>query len=732
MVLTLALRVLQDFFLVLMMVGPGLLVARWFRPRPTPLQWLSEGLLCSLTVVSVPVFSLALLTRQYLDWRWMLAGSLAVAVPTVLALLRRHQRNWRDALLATAPASPWSRSVVVVALAVFVLFLVNYDRSHFHYACINGVVMQAITEEAAPPFDPHGADQPFDPNDQQDPGHLQVGGPEARAPGARMDLIDSPGTGQRYGTTALIAPVVALFDAFGFRLVYALMPCLAFLFGFRLLRSLLRRSGLALLASVLCVVNPYVLKIVILDENVLAFATATAALALLVEGRLPLLAGVALGATLGIRHVDLPLLVTAGILLGGRRKDCLLALLGTVLAACPSLLHHQATYGTLFAHEHFVDEVFLAVPHRFLGWEFRYTGLLNVPFVEQWIRTPYNPFPTSLYYPINTVAHLGSLVAAVGLIGVVLLWVRERRLALALLCWVAPVYGLLAVLENWMDPNKMGLILILFPVLLLGLGYGLDWLANGSARRLGVLLGTAAALSMAMVGVGELHIEDDPRFYAKYPHVRPERPEYYDFERSVVTTGSPLPSAYFLQQYSDLRPMQRLASAAGDYLDRRFRRDGEVQVLGGDRRAVDWTLDLSRPLVGRTDFARLEAGGAGLDMQAEGAAHWLVGMETWEEQPAELRVVRKGPSEVALYLRFGKEGFAEVESEAHFSIEETRRPDLQPRRVPSDSLTLRVRAGDRVQLYETVSMDEVLVYTWEFVVDDSGIEVGPARRMFHN
>jgi len=732
MLLTLALRLLQDFFLALLMVGPGLLVARCFRARPTPLQWASEGLLCGLVVVSVPVFSLALITRQYLDWRWMLAGSLAVAVPALGILVRRSQGNWREALLGVAPAEPWTRGVFLVALAVFALFLANYDRGHFQYACINGVVMQAITEEAAPPFDPHGADQPFDADRQQDPSQLSEGGPEAREAGARMDLIDSPGTGQRYGTTALIAPVVALFDAFGFRLVYALMPVLALLFGFRLLRLLLRRPGVALLASVLCIVNPYVLKIVILDENVLAFATATAALTLLVEGRLPLLAGLALGATLGIRHVDLPLLVTAVVLLGGRRRDCLLAVAGTALAALPSALHHQATYGSLFAHEHFVDEVFLAVPHSFLGWDFRYTGLLNVPFVDQWIRTPYNPFPTSLYYPINTVAHLGSLLAAVGALGVFALWARERRLAVALLLWLVPVYGLLAVLENWMDPNKMGLILILFPALLLALGYGLDWISSGGSRRLGVLVATAAALSLVAVAVGQLRVDDDPRFYTKYPHVRPERAEYYAFERSVVTTGSPLPSAYFLQQYSDLRPGERIASAARDYLDRRFRREQEPPAPAVNRQAVDWTLDLARPLVGRRDFAQKGAVGTVIDLREDEASHWLEGMDSWEDQPAEIRAVRKGPSDVALYLRFGREGFAEIESEQHFSIEETRRPELRPVQVEGSALAFRVRSGDRVRLYETVSMDEVLVYTWEFVVSDRAIELGPARRLFHN
>jgi len=726
--LDLLLRVPLDAVLLALLLVPGMLVARLARPLPTPLQAVSETLLCSLVVVAVPAFSAALLSRSFLAPGHLLVWAVLVSVAAGLVLHRRAAGGLREVLTSYAPAPAGDRAALLAGVAVFLLFAANYDRQHFQYACINGVVMQAITADAAPPIDPHEEDGPV---------HSRP-----RSEGARMDLIDQPGTGQRYGTTTVITPWVVLFDGFGFRLVYALLPLLALLFGFRLARIVCPRPRLALLAAALALCNPYVLKIVILDENVMAMCFATAALALVLEGGPMLLAGLALGITLGIRHVDLPLALALAVLVG-RKPRQLLALGATAaVALLPCFLHHQASYGSPFSHEHFIDEVFQAVPHSFLFWQFDYTGLLNIPFAEQWIRTPYNPFPTSLYYPLNVAAHLGSLLSALVLLGGFLLVRRRRKLALALALWAVPLYSLLAVLENWMDPNKMGLILCLFPLLTLALAAAFDGLVaapdghSGNRRwlSLAVLTGVVSCAAMA---AGQLDVADDQRFYAKYPEVRRELPAYLDFERSLVTRGSPLPSLYALQQYTRLRPLQRLGALGRDYLDRRLRRpavasdDSAAASPGAELRTV--RLDLGTPWVGRRDFV----GSTGvtpwaLDLSQAGAGYRVTGLSGWDAADAEVRVVRDGPSEVSLYLRFGGEPFAEVQSERLFSIEEVQRPNLQERSVRGARLSLQLREGDRLRLYETISMDEVLVYFWELEVGSETLDPGVARRMFHN
>ena len=744
-------QLLSDVLGLFLLVAPAWLTARLLRPRPTPLQAASDTLLLSLTLVPIVVFTMCLLSRSWLgpDWMAMVSGLLCCGLTA--ALVQRHWgdlHRWRDHLFGfERAAGPGTRAAVLAALVVFGLFLVNYDRRHFQYGCINAVVMQALTPEAAPVIDPYeegdGPKGHSGPEGRDGPGPSD--GPDRDGPRRpegppTMDLLDVHGTGQRLGTTAIIAPMVSLFDVFGFRLVYALLPTLCVLFGFRLVLRLTGRPRLAVACALLGVLNPYVMKIVILDENVMAFCFTTAALALLVErehdrGAL-VLAGVAFGAALGIRHIDLPFALLAAVLIGWRPRALLLFGAVAFVAALPCTLHHQATYGSIFAHEHFIDEVRGTTTHSLLGlFTFEYTGLLNWPFADHLVRTPYNPYPTALYYPLNVLAHLGTALGALAVLGAWRLVRTDRRLTLALAAWLLPQLGLLAVLENWMDPNKMGLIITLFPALVVTLGLGLAWVDRW--RRAAVAAATCAALSLLAIAAAHVHVKDDPRFYEKHPPVRPERVEYAEFERSLVTTGNPLPSLYFLQQYAPLRPVERLSMLAQDWTDRRFRRPAP-EVQNPDAAAVAVTIDLSTPLIGRAaPIARVErpAGARVMDATASNVQLHIEDLHTWAHPtPAAGLLARHRTFEVDLYLRFGEEGFADVTSDANFTIEERPRPGLQTVRAATSQLTLLLRAGDRLRVLETVSLDEVCVYVWEIEVaeDGGGVDVSVPRKMFHN
>jgi hypothetical protein len=725
--------VVLDLGNILLLVVPAWLLMRLLRPRPTLLEAVSETLLLTVVLVPIPVFTVALLARSYLTVAWMATGS-AILTTILLALhLRRHRsqsgqlRGLLTSLKERAETASHTRAILAGALAVFCVFLVDYDRRHFEYGCINGVVMQALTPEAAGAFDPHGG------KDEDAVDSTDFGAPAERGQAASMGLIDVHGTGQRLGTTAIIAPMVTLFEVFGFRLLFALLPTIGFLFGVRLIRTLTGRPRVALLMSLCAFLNPYVLKIVILDENVMAYCLSTASLALLLEppGRPALtLAGIAFGAALGVRHIDLPFGLCALILMGTRPKAWLMFGVPALLAALPCALHHHYAYGSVFAHEHFVDEIFVSVPHSFLWWDFQYTGLLNYPFAETMIRTPYNPWPTWLYYPLNIVGHLGTALGAIAAIGVWQLVQRHRYLALALLAWAAPQYALLSVLENWMDPNKMGVIITLFPILVVTLGLGAAWIA--SWRQAGAAALATLALSGLMLLSPSWDFQDDPRFYAKYPRVRAELPEYLDHEQALVATGSPLPSSYFAQQYALFRPGERLARLWQDLQDRRFRRDSPTIADAGEA-TVSVTIDLSKPLIGSLDFATTSGGGVRVDATGAQTAVALTGLNAWESQPLDALVARNATHEVDVYLRFGEDGFADVTSDRVYSIEQRERPHT--RQLPTNGaqeITLVLRAGDRLRLLETVSLDEVLVYVWELDVDSDGIALHKPRKMFHN
>ncbi len=774
-------QLLSDLLSLTLFATPAWVCARLVQGgRGSLLESASNALLLTVTLVSIPVFTVALLTRAFIDATWIIAGSLAPLALSLAAFAWRMRSTgggsgaggpppnspWRAALLGFEPRRAGERVALVAAACVFALYALNYDRSQFQYGCINGVVMQALTPEAATAYDPHGG------VDEGAVNSTDWGAPEAvRAPS--MGLIDVHGTGQRLGTTAVIAPPVAAFGPLGFRWVYAALPALAMLFGFRLVRHLTGKAGAALGAALVGVLNPYVLKIVILDENVMAFAFGTAFLALLVELRPELearpergtdgagqqavgpptppallppsgagvgvaaLSGLAFGAALGIRHVDLGMALTAALLIGLRPRLLVAFGAATVVFALPCALHHHYTYGSVFQHEHFVDEVFAATPHELFGFKFNYTGLFNFPAYAEVIRTPYNPFPTAVYYPINLIAHLGSVLVAVATLGFASLAVQlltrgRQRLPLALLMWAGPLYALLAVLENWMDPNKMGVVITLFPALVLALGLGFAWVST--RRRVAVLLGLSLALSLGARAAHSWTFPDDPRFYTKYPRVRPELPEYYAFERANVTTGSPLPSLYLLQQYARIEPLARLSGLWGDLVDRRFRRPPPaIEPASGP--PVTLALDLARPLIAGHTFASLGPPGAGvetIDASGSDVAVEISGLTAWAPKPLGILVARNGTHEVGVYLRFGEDGFADVQSDRVYSIEQRERPNLE-RVVRSGSrLALQVRPGDRVKVFETVSLDEVLVYVWEIQVTPTTLEVTHPRRMFHN
>ncbi len=763
--MTALIELLCDLPLWLVLLAPAWLVHRLLRPQPTALEAVAEVGLLTVTLVALPAFTLALVARQFLTVGLVLLTSATIALLAGLALAHRH--GWRlgdlaHGLAGFAPATGPSLPALIAAVLTLGVLLVSYDRRHFQYGCINGVVMMAITSDAAPAYDPHGGQDDLaeptasvdfgTPESPHDPQQMHAGGSESEL---RMELLAHRGTGQRYGTTAIIAPMVACFGVLGFRLVFALLPALCVLFGARLATRLTGRPRISATAAALAVLNPYVLKIVILDENVMAFALGMAALALLVEHRtaarpLPVavLAGWAFGAMLGVRHVDLPFLATAVVLLGWRPRSLGAFLGATAAAALPCALHHIVAYGTLFTEEHFVDEVFFATPHALFGWEFSYTGLLNWPFTldHALVRTPYNPLPTLLFYPVQFIAHVGSLLAALTVIGAVQLFRRERRLTLALAVYALPLYGLLAVLENWMDPNKMGVLINLFVALPVVLALGLDWLLirswRPSALKAGVTAVVAAvvtavvtaALSGLTVAAAHLTFPDDPRFYVKYPKVRRERPEYLAFERDNVSHGSPLPSLRFLEQYAPFVLGERLGFLWDELGDRRFRRP-VAPIAEAPDGSVLVTLDLSRPLIHREDVVTYTPNAPdALDVTAAKVAVELTGLSSFvTDRATGVLVVRQATHELEVFLRFGADGFADVESERRFTIEQRARPEVVKVPRTGVGLVLRVRPGDRIRILETVSLDEVLVYVVEATVAADGtVTPRRARRMFHN
>ena len=72
-------QLFSDVVSLILLAAPAWILSRLLRPdAPTLLESVSETLLLGVTLVSIPVFTVAMLTRSYLGPDWMTAGALIV------------------------------------------------------------------------------------------------------------------------------------------------------------------------------------------------------------------------------------------------------------------------------------------------------------------------------------------------------------------------------------------------------------------------------------------------------------------------------------------------------------------------------------------------------------------------------------------------------------------------------------------------------------------------------
>lgn len=737
------LLILRDLLVFgLLFAVPGLLVTRAALADADPLERAVVALGAGFGGVSVLAFTFSLLTLTHLSW---IHVTIAAAVVATVAWRRGGRIGSgsgtgplaQDASRALASlASGRSRLPLVLILTTFVVFLVNYDRAHFQYGCIHTVVQLALDDqvEIGSPFTDAGTPQERVAQNRRRTDPNPIRGEREVPPEWMNPLVFIGDTGQRYGTTAMIAPAAAVHGFFGFRLVYALHAALLAAFLFLIGRVLTANDRLAALAAALAVLNPWLLKISLLDENLMSAAWAAGAVWLALK-RAPLLAGLFCGLALGIRHIDLGLAVGVAVILWGAiradrwKQAAKPLLLGLLWALLHEAVHHQVAYGTLLSHEHFVDEVWFHTTYEVFGRTFEYAGLLNWPFADTVVRTPYNGFPTFLLVPLSIVAHLGALLVGIALIG--LLRLREHaRLGLALMVWALPIVGLHAVLEDWLDPNKMGIPVTLQPVLAIGIVLGIAAIAERPKVWGPAALVITAALAIGTRAAGSLETPDDPAFYVKYPLVRVEEPVYADEDRRRWSRGNVLPDWRWIAQHSPFAPGARLRALWGELGDRDLRQ-GPLPPRPAPDPTGDAVIgvDLATPWVGRRDFLAPTTGAA-IDLRTPGAV-LIDDLEIpWADRPGALLAVHEDDGRIRLFLRFGLEDFGDFESVEGFTIDAAQR-DVRTV-TASGPVRLRVPTPAVIEVAETVSLDQVLIYRWDGRVTAEGIALSDWRKLFHN
>lgn len=752
------LYLIRDLAIFLALFGvPGYLLCRASLRDPSRMEALVLSILAGTVSVSILSFSVALAFELFLTVKLLVISAAFVSLASLLVIGMRAGglSGFLKELSSFGDPTRGGLWALLLGAAVFVIYLVNYDREHFYYFCINQVVMYAVEpdamlEEDLARIEEGLCDREYQADATDSQGELFsriCAGKEG--PRSTMDLKYRSTTGQRFGTTALIAPFPALYRVFGFRLFFALLGFMVVVFTFLLVGRLLENPAIGLVAAAFAALNPAVIKIVVQDENVMALALTLAGLYLLLRDPEPnLLAGMAIGAASGIRHFEIILFPAAIYYVwSASAKDwktagarSLRILVPGLLALIPCFIHHEAAYGTIFSHEHFVDEAYFDAPHRFLFWDFTHQGLLNFPFYWDVIRTPFNPFPTFLYYPLYISAHLGLVACGVICVGAAWIFTNQRRIFWMLIVWIVPIACMLSVLEDWLEANKMGVCLTLFAGLILAFGCGLRSLVETPRwKKILALAATSAVLFGMVHAAGRIDVPPDSRFYDKGPDLRHERREYVEYEQAKFTKANLLPDFTLVEEYTPLNLKRRLAGLAYDFSSRDYLLDREW--LPGDMLheapPVRLAIDLNEPIIGRTDFLRLDAASGDdpvfVDLTVSDLEYGVDDIQVeWAEFPLDVMFYRPTGREIKIYLRFGEMRTDDIDFVApRFGIEPPPHANVAVRPGSAPVIPFIVSSTARLKVVEIVDAEHSAYYIWKVTVKQGELDVkGPYKYFF--
>jgi len=358
------------------------------------------------------------------------------------------------------------------------------------------------------------------------------------------DLINKDAYGiatkdQRLAPAVVAAPFFRLFNVFGFRLFFALVPALTALIFFGLVHRVTGRRWLAVASAAILVMNPFVLSFERLNANFPAVLMISALFLLLETPPLrPFVAGLLLGALGAVRNeavIFVPILLywvyfkafdaAVGSKTPVRRSAALkaagLLVAGAAITIAPILYWKQYAFGSPFMHpsqySHF-EGFRPTFPHSLLGIHFDFNGLLNYPFIDTAIRTPHFPHPVFLLIPLVLLRSFGLLVSCLTLLGIGAAWRADRRRALCLLSWILLTFLLFAFQENW-EELKMSFIMLMLPPLVVLAAHGATSLTQLSRFVPNVLGIATLAIFLAVFLKFSFHLEypADSRWYQRFP-----------------------------------------------------------------------------------------------------------------------------------------------------------------------------------------------------------------------
>ena len=662
----------------------------------------------------------------------VLAWALASALASMGLWWRRGGRSGAPLMpIALAPCLRAHRVGLILVAAIGLLYALRWDRHIFSvgHSCIHQV------------------------------GLIAAGALPSSADVLRDNIQDA-----RLGNPAVIAAFIGLFHGLGPRLLYGgcglLIALGAWTTGVRLggrLAGLLAAPALAL--------SPWLLKNPLVDENLLALAVIASFAPWLLGRRAPWATlGLLAGLALGMRHV-LVLAVPAWLLAamwanrGPWRGRAVLRFGGFMaLATLPWHLHHHLAMGSVLRFESFGQ-----VPAQYHDFGFGpvlWEGMLNWPFYDTLVRTPHNPFPTAVLWPLWLLDHLGTGLCALAVVGSVVGWRRGWRKQTVRWLWWLPLFAALAVQEKWDDPNKMGVgLLLLWPLLEWGLTG-----ARAIVRRPSVF--GPAALSLALLlwwlpaTVAQLQVPADPRYGAVFPEDAVELPELLMSQRQAALEVGLLPDWGRVADFRAFDPLAALRQIATDAGQPALRPQHAPwgwppEMVGGRRGTTEVGLSLQSP-PWRAKAGESAPGCAEGKLIEAGAAVKLLGpfAVPWSAVPVTGLLAPTGAAVPGLLLLHGDYGWlaqkspqqphaelpaAKVQGEFQWLLmgDSAPRPEAAMWRdlvqVPVSDACLRLRLeGSDMALAFAYNLEGTRHLVWRGQVAEGRLRLFGARQALHN
>ncbi|MEC8023880.1 MAG: hypothetical protein VX223_08070 [Myxococcota bacterium] len=473
---------------------PGWFLSRWLIPDAEGRERAGAALLCAWAVLPLLLFLLAVAATVPMDGTFL--GIFSTAINAVGLL----QRSSRQAL-----GRDWRSGAIFLALALFcgAVLAVGYRSldggdvfSTVHH-CLYVIVMHAISNDpsvAVPLYDA-ASDGLV---------HYLVHHQTGQFNGLAPLFFE-----QRLGNAPILAPSVALFGTAGWWWTSATTAAAMATYAYFASRALQVSRWAALIAAGVFTLGTHNFCMYFVNENTYA-VTLTSALfwGAFVKrhsiGWLALL-GIIAGHLVGVRYTSVLILPAVALSAvwrpepwSARLKRFSVGALAFGLIVAPWLYVNAIMLDSALTHPKIhAEHEGRVVTNTLLETEFEFRAL-NWPFIDEWSRTSWNPFPTQIWLPLQLGQSHGQLAMALALLGIVAMWRRRREF------WIAVAFCLphsLAI--AWLETLDWEQLTYAAPGLVpLGVwvAYGMDTLF-GDPKRQGLFLSAAVAVVLGLTAI---------------------------------------------------------------------------------------------------------------------------------------------------------------------------------------------------------------------------------------